>query len=126
MKSYFIFFPDTTKDQIDFMMKLYGDGVNAAKGDITTLNQQLKAAQAQLSTFSPVIHLLFCSTPTIDVRPIKTIIIRWPSVWFFICGQSPLFLATRTTCNTFCQLRGDCYLLPLKRLTPGITYCSAI
>ena len=146
MKSYFIFFPDATNEQIDSMMKLYGDGVNAAKGDITTLNQQLKAAQdaltaakgapdsadelakaqAQLSTFSPVIHLLFCSNPTIDVRPIKTIIIHPPSGWFFICGQSPLFLATRTTRNTFCQLRGDCYLLPLKGLTPGITYCSAI
>ena len=91
MKSYFIFFPDATKEQIDSMMKLYGDGVNAAKGDIATLNQQLKAAQdaltaakgapdsadelakaqAQLSTFSPVIHLLFCSTPTIDIGPIK-------------------------------------------------------
>lgn len=42
-------FPDATKEQIDSMMKLYGDGVNAAKGDITTLNQQLKAAQDALA-----------------------------------------------------------------------------
>ena len=42
-------FPDATKEQIDSMMKLYGDGVNAAKGDITALNQQLKAAQDALA-----------------------------------------------------------------------------
>jgi response regulator RpfG family c-di-GMP phosphodiesterase len=41
-------FPDATKEQIDSMMKLYGDGINGAKGDVAALNQQLKAAQEAL------------------------------------------------------------------------------
>ena len=57
MKSYFIFFPDATNEQIDSMMKLYSDGVNAARGDITTLNQQLKSAQDALTAAKVAPHL---------------------------------------------------------------------
>ena len=38
--------------------------------------------------------------------------------WFCLCGHSPLFLQARQTCNTFCQLRADCYSLPLKGIMP--------
>lgn len=42
-------FPEATKEQQDALMKLYGDGVNAAKGDSAALVQQLKDAQAALA-----------------------------------------------------------------------------
>ncbi len=40
-------FPDATKEQLDALMKLYGEGVNGAK---TELSQQLKAAQEALES----------------------------------------------------------------------------
>ena len=58
-----------------------------------------------------------CTRKKINIHP--------PSGWFFTCGQSPLFLATRPTRNTICHLRGDCYLLPLKGLS-AIVNCSPI
>lgn len=42
-------FPEATREQQDALMKLYGDGVNAAKGDSAALAQQLKDAQAALA-----------------------------------------------------------------------------
>ena len=47
-----------------------------------------------------------------------------PSGWFFTCGQSPPFFAMRKRIYTNCQLRGDCYLLPVNGPLSLIVSCS--
>ena len=46
------------------------------------------------------------------------------SRWLSLDGHSPLFLADALTRNTACQLRKDCYLLPVNGLDDGILNCS--
>ena len=36
---------------------------------------------------------------------------------FFLCGRSPMLLAAPAGAFAICQLRGACYLLPLKGST---------
>ena len=48
------------------------------------------------------------------------------NAWLSTRGITPRSSQTRTTCNTVCQLRGVCYLRPLKGRTSGITICSDI
>lgn len=50
-------FPDATKEQIDKLMALNGNDINAAKGEYTELESQLKAANEALA-----------ATPAVDVN----------------------------------------------------------
>lgn len=64
--------------------------------------------------FSEPFRARYAQHATKISESVQTINIHQPSWWFFICGHSPLFIATRQTCKYGLPAARDCYLLPVN------------
>ena len=104
-----------------------GPGMGADSARAQPVTQRARAASSAANLFRFILILSrfwssFCPHCTLSPASAQqglcgpaaraAINIHRPSRWFFICGHSPMFFATRRTRNTVCQLRGFVTCLP--------------
>lgn len=97
-----------------------GPGMGADSARAQPVTQRARAASSAANLFRFILILSrfwssFCPHCTLSPASAQqglcgpaaraAINIHRPSRWFFICGHSPMFFATRRTRNTVCQLR---------------------